>query len=636
MSPAMDGEEPRLRPALIMNIDIGDGRTERLQIQNGDDCDQLAAQFCEAHNLPAEIVLEQLSEHISRSMIEKGLLPAAPGQPQPMDSLVLSRDKDFSDDEDRRCEEVPRTDDKDPRRLVPHLADTRGPPGPYPMRRSVSPDDWGDDVSSEAGSDDMAAKDDHAHFFGTVDRSAASNAIQCNAAYTRFAALEAELAQKKQRTSMIGTKTSANEFHERLYQRGMRQLQERKRVANESGRWTESTRSSSSGKQRPLCEDSPLPGHHMRARARSAPRARPENEDPVCDEPGLHEVPFWRSLRTPFRPGGTPTHSAESIRAQMSPLDPRPKSAPRERPLARNSTPVHERLYKLARKSCSFFESNEVHDTRPAWNAGGTHWERAERDRVERTKSSLSSAKSERSHSSWGKSSDCDKPIHERLFEQSLLKVGLLQQREQARRNEEEEQFKNARKQRPVLSSKSREILEDRVDDSSCDIFDKLYEKGIEDAEQRQQIHQKRMKELEIESLRARDSKFMKGQKVKVFQPDLSKSARKLCRDDQFFDRVGHIVERRRLQSEENKLEYNLRKFSDCTFWPQISKFASEFKRDLKGNPTIHEALFQEAKQPRNSQSAPNSQSVAPKKVVSKEEEQVCSLFSNQLTLPAT
>jgi len=87
---AAEAVRSRQKPALIMNIDIGDGRTGRLNIREGDDCDELAARFCQIHNLPAHFVLKQLSQHISRSMTAKGLHAAGAAHTQNTASQDLS------------------------------------------------------------------------------------------------------------------------------------------------------------------------------------------------------------------------------------------------------------------------------------------------------------------------------------------------------------------------------------------------------------------------------------------------------------------------------------------------------------------------------------------------------------------
>lgn len=58
---------------LVTTVDIGGGRSERIEIRHGDDPSDAARQFCERHSLPPSIV-GPLTEHILDN-IRKAVTP---------------------------------------------------------------------------------------------------------------------------------------------------------------------------------------------------------------------------------------------------------------------------------------------------------------------------------------------------------------------------------------------------------------------------------------------------------------------------------------------------------------------------------------------------------------------------------
>ena len=390
----------------------------------------------------------------------------------------------------------------------------------------------------------------------------------------------------------------------------------------------------------------------MKARARSAPRQRPgqkEGSSGKSDSEAItpeHKVKRERSMsnlrdsiagkeasgqasgldqRRAFRPGGTPLAAAELKRVHMSPSERRSKSVPRERPSGTDAgerqVPAYERLFNLACKGSPANESTHSVDGKMPWSAAGTHWHRAEQQRM-RCSTSYTS-RSERSHlnRSNEEHADSETSIHERLYQESRVKMNELQEKEEARRKEQEKHDREATRKRRILSARSEELLAEKECDSEEDIFDKLYEEGVKKCEDRQRLHEENLKQREVEALRARDSKFMPGRKVKPFQPDLGKAARSLTRDDAWEDRVENLVQQKRQQEEANRLEAELNELSKCTFCPQISKFANQYQRDLKGSVSVHEALFEDAKEWRVKRQSPGPSPIIAKKVSKKEEE---------------
>ena len=446
--------------------------------------------------------------------------------------------------------------------------------------------------------------------------------------FSRFAALE--------------TKTEvATDGHVRLYQRGMKIIDERKKLSEEMAAVGRST---STGKQRPISANGFLPGHHMRARAKSVPRQRQYSEG--ADYASYHEAATPRAKmreerskpnmmvssvgkrlsRQPFRPGGTPLCSAGWLREQMSPSELRSKSVPRERSTTADGThiPAFERLFDLACKSSPTSELGENSSglVKTPWLSGGTNWKRAERQRQNSSESGLS-CKLDRSHlnRSKGVNVNIQEPIYERLYQSSLAKMHEMQEKEEARRHEQEEHDKFATRRRRLISARSEELLVEKENSSGACIFDKLYGEGIQKCEERQRLHEERLKVFETEALLARQSKFMPGQTVKAFEPDLSKKSRCLDRREPWDARIDTIIEQKKQQQEVNKLEAQLYELSQCTFRPQISKFAAAYKRDSKESLSIHEALFEDAKIWRKKQESPCSSPIAVKRVTKKEEE---------------
>lgn len=457
-----------------------------------------------------------------------------------------------------------------------------------------------------------------------------------NTSFSRFAALE--------------TKAEvATDGHVRLYQRGMKIIDERKKLSEEMAAVGRST---STGKQRPISANGFLPGHHMRARAKSVPRQRQYSEG--ADYASCHEAATPRAKmreerskpnvmvssvgkrlsRQPFRPGGTPLCSAGWLREQMSPSELRSKSVPRERSTTADGThiPAFERLFDLACKSSPTSELGENSSglVKTPWLSGGTNWKRAERQRQNSSESGLS-CKLDRSHlnRSKGENVNFQEPIYERLYQSSLAKMHEMQEKEEARRHEQEEHDKFATRRRRLISARSEELLVERENESGACVFDKLYGEGIQKCEERQRLHEERLKVFETEALLARQSKFMPGQTVKAFEPDLSKKSRCLDRREPWDARIDTIIEQKKQQDEANKLEAQLYELSQCTFRPQISKFAATYKRDSKESLSVHEALFEDAKVWRKKQQSPCSSPIAVKRVTKKEEEVylICARF---------
>lgn len=642
-SPWADGSDqlPRQKPLLIMNIDIGDGRTGRLEIHKGDDCDELAARFCEKHNLPAQFVLKQLSQQIARSMVDKGM-PSRSAPPSKPESPAKSEDDESSDESDKSDASQEKWH---PAGVAPtesarsdHLA--------LPIEKVVK--DAGGNVTLLDGRGCSPIVRGKHGLRQVVPKPGAAN----NASFSRFAALEtfnvsssADWSSEKR-----AKEQETRDAHLRIYKRGMRFLEDRKKRVEEN---TEANRSTSVGRQRPASSLGLLPGHHMKARARSAPRQRPGHQegssgksDPeaITPEPRVKKEIDMSNLRElstkkeasgqasaleqrqPFRPGGTPLSAAELKRAHMSPPERRSKSVPRERPFGTDASerqvPAYERLFNLASKGGPANESRESSDGKMPWSAAGTHWQRAEQQRM-RCSASYTS-KPERSHlnrSNEEHANFFETSVHERLYQESRVKMNELQEKEEARRKAQEEQDREATRRRRILSARSEELLAEKEHDSEEDIFDKLYEDGIKKGEDRQRLHEEKLKQREVEALRARDSKFMPGRKVKPFQPDLGKAARSLTRDDAWEDRVENLIQQKRQQEEAYKLEAELNELSKCTFCPQISKFATQYERDLKGSVSLHEALFEQAKDWRVKKQSPRPSPIIAKKVSRKEEE---------------
>ena len=626
----LDGSQPR--PLLIMNVDIGDGRTGRLEVHRGDDCRELAGRFCATHSLPTELVLDGLAQQIAKSMADKGLLLHASAPSELPSGNTASSSEDTA-------------------------LGTASDDG-----RSAAWDGGGIDAlgHEESARGRLAPEEKHA----LVPRTLVP-ATRHNAAFTQFAALEREIAnRRREQQATVSTgknkRDSAPDYHDGLYKRGLRIIAERKRVAEQKGRWLEPGNAGSlraANKPRPRSSQSPLPGHNMRSRARSAPRMRPgEDEDADSTSasgvqtPGSHPESFLlpqqhahdrsgqqnstrsKESRKAFRPGGTPTRSAEHIRTQKGMVDSgRPKSAPRERPSS--DIPVHERLFGLATaRVCRVDPSRE--STKIPWFAGGTHPERADRHRQHCTATTMSSVWE---HSyvkhSWEEHEGNGDSIHERLYKEGLMKLDEVKQREEQKRNEDEEKSKMVTRRKRMLSEASAKLLQEKTgtmpdEIESGDILERLYRQGLAKEEERKRISTKRIEEQEIEARSARKSKFTKGENVKAFHPDVSNWAKELVPPHEpFLDRIDSIFEEHRKKDEIKQKQAELHHLALCPFRPKISKFASEQpNRDLKGNPTLHEALYQdaiEAQQKRKQSSAIEHPHVPPgKRYSSKEAEE--------------
>ena len=228
---------------------------------------------------------------------------------------------------------------------------------------------------------------------------------------------------------------------------------------------------------------------------------------------------------------------------------------------------------------------------------------------------------SERLHSN-REGTTLDETIHERLYRECRLKMSELQEKAEAKRKQDEEEDKLSTRRRRLISARSEELLAQKESSASADVFDKLYEDGVEKIEERQRLHEEKMKAREAEALRARESFFLRGKKVPPFQPDLSKTARAFTRDEPWEDRINSIVEQKKQQEEANRLEKELFELSECTFCPQISRHASQQKRDVQENRSVHEELYEHAKIWRSKQeSMPNTALGSTKKVTRAEEE---------------
>jgi len=642
MSPWTDA--PQQKPVLIMNIDIGDGHgTGRLEINKGDNCDELAVQFCKRHNLPVHIVSKQLSQQIARSMAQKGLLSA--GQQQREVAPALSEDDESSDEEETSSQTA------SPARPVRCALDESSfnhTFGTGVIRTGQASSSTATVVNGQGSSPGVRGGPNLAKNLQPMQ----SARVEVNNVW----------GEESQRCWGTGWTLAAQEqkkkqdSHERLYKRGMRMLEDRKKRIEEN---SPSTRSSSVGKQRPSTMFyGQLPGYHMnmRARCRSAPRHRGSQEESNKTHKGEEVTPQHKKTKDkPFRPGGTP-NSLEKAQARTSPSEIRSKSAPPERPtLVRASSapekgscskddsgtqvPAYERLFNLA---CRFSPANELRQEfvsrtgfeqilrnglvcdskgRSPWTAG-THWHRAERDRMERTTSEFS--RSERSHTNRSETSaDFEQSIHERLYQESRAKMTELQEKAEERRKQQEEQDRNATRRGRFLSERTEEILTAKgCDDSSVEIFDKLYEEGIKRSAEKQRLHEENLKAREVQALLERESKFLPGRKVKAFHPDVSKSTRSIRRDEPWDDHYYYgVIEKKKQQEEENKLESELKELSKCTFCPQISKFASQHQRDLMGTGSLHQYLFEEAKERELKRLSPRPAAISAKKVTKKEEE---------------
>jgi len=661
-SPWADGEQaPRhQKPMLIMNIEIGDGRTGRLEIHKGDDCDELAARFCEAHSLPAQLVLKQLSQQIARCMEQKGLLPALSGDSESSEE----------DDEQREPEGVsegvrggagaldntaiaaanagaavhssrawaPR--DAPPRARPVHLPSASvSPVAPGPGSSPEAPRGRAAQPSPTVGScksgPSVAALDTHQ----SVPRAALSPRAELEQAanrerknrherlYHRGMMLiedrrrrSEENAKPSSRSNSVGRRGSGG--HERLYQRGMMLIEDRKKRIEEE----QSARSHTAGKQRLGAVTGFLPGHRMRARARSAPRHREQLDDSGNQSSGHAVTPYAKSQAEHAGSAG----STRRRRASLSPADLRAKSAPRERPsrqdVSESRIPVHERLHSLACYSSDINQSARTSvSVKTPWTAAGTHWERAERQRVRCLAHRISfESGNSRVNRSTEEGERFEESVHERLFQASRVKMTELQEKEEAKKKEQEEQDRQHMRRRRLISARSEELLAESGKDSSAGcIFDKLYEEGVEKGEERQRLHEKKVKVREAEALRERDSAFVPGEKVKPFRPDIGKAARAIKRDGAWEERIDSIVEQKRQQDEANKLEAELYELSECTFCPQISKFAAEQQRHLPEGESIHDALFEQAKAWRQKQQTPLCSPLKNIKRVTKEEEKV-------------
>ena len=418
--------------------------------------------------------------------------------------------------------------------------------------------------------------------------------------------------------------------------------QERKRRAEEH---ENSLRSVSVGKR--VLSKGFIPGRFTEARARSAPRQREDvsvtHFDPdarsvgsasvnhqshgtekfCARSPGKPKSAEKCQSRPSFRPGGS--SGGDLFGLSTTTVRPRSQSAPRERTkedAGRSLLPAHERLFNLAQKG----HQREVHEKArsPAqmpWSSGGTHWERAERQR-KRLSSSAISFRLERSHLNRTGEEHDDAPIHERLYKESYTKSDERREKAEAKRKEQEVQDWIATRRRPLISARSKELLADKHVDDETHIYDRLYERGIEKSEERQRIHEEKLKRLEAEALLERQSKFMPAQTVQPFQPDLPRAVRVIKRDDAWVDRVDTLVEQRKQQEEANRLAAELHEISQCTFCPEISKFASQHGRDTKGHLSVHDALFEDARKSRDRSCVHTSPPHVAKKV-SREEEEV-------------
>jgi len=614
--PCGDAGGSRPKPLLIMNIDIGDGRTGRLEVHKGDDCHQLATQFCKGHELPLNLVAKQLAEQIAKSMAAKGIVTCPVQAPQSVPPAGSS-DGDSSSVEDGVAGQVER----------------------------------------EEAPKDTVGLGRHTAASAHINVCSATHVEGHKAtAFNRFAALETrEFSRGTRRTE---PETSRREprapgnGHARLYEQGMNMIQDRKRRSEEHER---SVRSSSAGKLRPV-SDGAVPGRFTHARARSAPRQRARElsagqtdaqatmtERVSKSAQARTSVTPQRasarkgSSRPPFRGGASRYgRSCELEASRASEL--RSKSAPRERPTghAGDTLPAHERLFNLAHRGKNVEEHDNAKSPACApWFAGGTHWQRAERQRM-RGSSSVLSFRSERSHlNRSSEASTEDEPIYERLYKESFVKSSQQQEKAAAREREQEEHDRLATRRRQHISARSEELLAEKGrDDHDTEVFERLYEQGVERVQERQRLHAERLKNLEREALLARQSKFIPGQKVKPFEPDLPKSARAIKRGEAWVDRIDTLVEQKRQQEEANQIAAELKELSQCTFRPEISKFASQHKRDLKGNVSIHDALFEEAKESREKSPSFQTCLIATKKV-SKEEEKVGPLEEQTSTLIA-
>jgi hypothetical protein len=658
-SPWTDGDQvPRhQKPMLIMNIEIGDGRTGRLDISQGDDCDELAARFCETHNLPAQRVLKQLSQHIARCMAEKRMLPAlSPEESSEEDDepAVQESERDGGGAQDttiavenaRALSHSSRaweTKDSRARALVVQqpadsLVTITSGPGSSPgaaRGRAAQVETKPGPENSKSGST-----------FATLDsrQSVPGAALSPRAELGRAASVEraqnsherlyrrgmmlmedrkrrGEEDAKSSRSSSVGRRRP--DSHERLYQRGMMMIEDRKKRIEEE---EQSSRRESVGKQRPVRSAGLMPGRHMRARARSAPRQRDVLDD--SDNQGIS------CAVTPDPKPQERVRSASgsrSLRASVSPADLRAKSEPRERLSHKDEgepqIPVYERLFSLACYNSAVKESSRTGVcVKTPWTPAGTHHERADRQRVRCSASRISSMSK---HSCMSRSSEggWEESIHERLFQESRVKMTELQEKEEAKRKEQEEQDRQSTRRSRLISARSEELLAESGKDGSAGcIFDKLYEEGIEKGKEIKRLQEEKVKAREAEALQERESVFMPGKMVKPFQPDLGKAARAIKRYTAWEDRIDSLVEQKRQQDEANKLEAELYEISKCTFCPQISKFAAQLKRDLPESNSIHDALYEEAKVWRQKQENPCSP-VKNVKRVTKEEEEVVLLW---------
>ena len=656
-SPWTDGDQVTRKPMLIMNIEIGDGRKGRLDIRQGDDCDELAARFCETHSLPAQRVLKQLSQHIARCMAEKGMLPA------------LSPDEESSEEDDEPAVQEGVRDGGGAQATTIAVANARAPShssrawGTKDFRAHAlvvqQPADSPVSITSGPGSSPGAARgraeqeqnpgpetSKSGSTFATLDsgQSVPGSALSPRAESGRAASLErarnsherlyhrgmmimedrkkpGEQDAKSSRSSSVGRRRP--DSHERLYQRGMMMIEDRKKRMEEE---EQSSRRESVGKQRPVSSAGLMPGRHMRARARSAPRQREMLDD--SDNQGIScaVTPDPKSQELVRSASGS-----RSLRASVSPADLRAKSEPRERLYHQDESepqiPVYERLFSLACYSSAVKESSRTGVcVKTPWTPAGTHHERADRQRVRCSASRISSMSK---YSCMSRSSEggSEESIHERLFQESRVKMTELQEKEEAKRKEQEEQDRQSTRRSRLISARSEELLAESGKDSGAGcIFDKLYEEGIEKGKVIKRLHKEKEQAREAEALRERESVFMPGKMVKPFQPDLGKAARAIKRDTAWEDRIDSLVQQKSQQDEANKLEAELYELSKCTFCPQISKFAAQHKRDLPESNSIHDALYEDAKVWRQKQKTPCSP-VKNVKRVTKEEEEVVLLW---------
>lgn len=79
VAPSVSPTPVLLRPTVLLTtVDIGGGRSDKIEIRKGDDPSEIARVFCERHNLP-EGVLAPLTEHLLENLRKASRsLPKAP------------------------------------------------------------------------------------------------------------------------------------------------------------------------------------------------------------------------------------------------------------------------------------------------------------------------------------------------------------------------------------------------------------------------------------------------------------------------------------------------------------------------------------------------------------------------------